>query len=131
MKKLLILLTIFLLTLISCEFPPTYRYTKLMVKGTGWDVYWQFIKDGGTDSGYYTPYPKGNITYYDVEPGDGYTIRLYRVTETIMEGGAEKRIIGETYETYFVIDHWITTISVTWTKEDGLGCRIETEGDFN
>ena len=131
MKKLLILLTIILLTLISCDFSPTYKYIKLKVRGSNWDVYWNLIKDGETDTGHYTRYPSTDLNFYDIEEGDGYTIKLYRVTETIMEGGAEKRIIGETYETHFVIDHWETTISIRWTKEDGLGCNIEKVGDFD
>lgn len=131
MKKLFIIFFLVLFLFVSCDFPPTYKYVKLMVRGSSWDIYWQFIKDGETDDGHYTPYPKGDFTSYYVEPGDGYTIRLYRVTETIMEGGVEKRIIGETYETHFVIDHWETTLSVTWTKEDGLGCSIRKEGKID
>lgn len=128
MKKLLILLTFFLLVLISCEFSPTYKYMKLMVKGSNWDVYWNLIKDGEEDTGHYTHYPTENLIFYDVEPGDGYTLKLYRVTETIIEDGVEKRIIGETYETHFIIDHWETTLSVSWTEEKGIVCGIWREG---
>ena len=131
MKKLLILLTIILLTFISCDFSPTYKYMKLKVRGSNWDVYWNLIKDGETDTGHYTRYPTEDTYFYDIEAGEGYTIRLYRVTETIIEDGVEKRIIDDTYETHFVIDHWETTISIRWTEEDGLGCNIEKVGDFD
>lgn len=129
MKKLLILLTILLLTLISCEPFPIHWDLKLMVRGSSRDVYWNLIKDGDIDTGHYTHYPTRDTNFYDIEIGDGYTLKLYRVTETIIdEYGVEKRIIGETYETHFVIDHWETRIEVTWTEEDGLGCSIRKEG---
>lgn len=128
MKKLLILLTIILLTLISCEPFPHHWYLKLMVRGSSWDVYWNLIKDGETDTGHYTRYPTNDTNFYDIEVGEGYTIKLYRVTETIIEDGVEKRIIDDTYETHFTIDHWETTLSVTYTKEEGLGCSIRKEG---
>ena len=131
MKKLLILLTIILLTLISCDFTPTYKYMKLMVRGSNWDVYWNLIKDGETDTGHYTRYPSTDLDFYDIEVGEGYTIKLYRVTETIIEDGVEKRIIDDTYETHFTIDHWETTLSVTYTEEEGLGCSIRKEGEID
>lgn len=130
MKKLLILLAI-LLTLVSCELFPHHWYLKLMVRGSNWDVYWNLIKDGETDTGHYTRYPSTDLNFYDIEVGDGYTIKLYRVTETIIEDGVEKRIIGDTYETHFTIDHWETTLSVTYTEEEGFGCSIRKEGNID
>lgn len=127
MKKLLILLII-LLTLISCDFPPTYKNMKLKVRGSNWDVYWNLIKDGETDTGHYTRYPTTDLNFYDIEVGEGYTIKLYRVMETIIEDGVEKRVIGDTYETHFIIDHWETTLSLTYTEEEGLGCSIKKIG---
>lgn len=130
MKKLLILLII-LLTLVSCELFPHHWDLKLMVRGSNLDIYWNLIKDGEEDTGHYTRYPTKDTNFYDIEVGDGYTIKLYRVTETIIENGVEKRIIGETYETHFTIDHWETTISLTWIKEDGLRCNIMKEGKID
>lgn len=126
MKKLLILLTIILLTLISCDFPPVQpKHVTLSVRGIDWNVYWQLLKDGDTDTGEYSHYPVSDYNIYDIEPGTGYTVRLYKVDKTIIDGNMEKRLIGDTYETHFTIDHWETEISVIWTKESGLGLNIE------
>lgn len=130
MKKLLIF--ILLLILVSCNYSPTYNCMKLVVMGNSrQNIYWNLIKDGEEDTGHYTHYPTENLTFYDVEPGDGYTLKLYRVTETIIEDGVEKRIIGETYETHFIIDHWETTLSVSWTEEKGIVCGIWKEGKID
>ena len=87
------------------------------------------MKDGDTDDGHYSHYPVKDMNIYDIEQGQGYTVRLYIVTETVIEDGVEKRIIGDTYETHFVIDHWETEISVTLT--DGLGLNIEKNWPIN
>lgn len=58
-------------------------------------------------------------------------MRFYIVTSTIIDGDIEKRIIGDTYETHFVIDHYENIISVTYTKEDGLSCLVEQRWKIN
>ena len=127
MKKLFIFLfVIFSILCVSCEFdPPKPKHITLEVRGWECDIYWQMIKDGGVDTGEYRHYPTYDTNYYDLEPGDGYTLRFYIVTNTIIDGNVEKRIIGDTYETHIVIDHWFTSIMVTYGKENGLGCKVE------
>lgn len=132
MKKYIIFLfVVFSILFVSCDFPPTYNYIKLEIKGRNSNIYWQMIKDGEADSGEYQHYPISNKVLYDLEPGDGYTLKFYIVTSTIIDGDVEKRIIGDTYETYIVIDHWYTTICPTYTKEEGLGCIVEKSERIN
>ena len=130
MKRLIPIL-ILLLTLVSCNLFPPHLEMKLSVRGNSQDIYWQLLKDGDTDTGEYIHYPVNDYNIYDIEPGTGYTIRLYIVTETVIEDGVEKRLIGDTYETHFVIDHWETEISVTWTSQEGLGLNIEKNFPIN
>lgn len=131
MRKLFVLFVIILLLLISCDFPPVQpTHVTLRVQGRDWnDVYWQMVKKGDPDTGEYKHYPINDFSLYDLEPGTNYTLRFYKVENTIIENEAgtlvEKRLIGDTYETHIVIDHWETIIAVTWTKESGLGCKIE------
>ena len=128
MKRLIPIL-ILLLTLVSCNLFPPHLEMKLSVRGNSQDIYWQLLKDGDTDDGHYSHYPVKDMNIYDIEQGQGYTVRLYIVTETVIEDVVEKRIIGDTYETHFVIDHWETEISVTLT--DGLGLNIEKNYPIN
>ena len=130
MKRLIPILML-LLTLVSCNLFPPHLEMKLSVRGNSQDIYWQLLKDGDTDDGHYSHYPVKDMNIYDIEQGQGYTVRMYIVTETIIEDGVEKRIIGDTYETHFVIDHWETTLSVTYTEEEGLGCSIRKEGNID
>ena len=130
MKKLLFLILVILFLGVSCEFdPPQPTHIRIEVKGKPTNVYWQMIKDGEPDTGEYKPYPVNDYSIYDLEPYSGYTLRFYRTVNTTIEneGGnlVEKRLIDSTYETHFVIDHYITEVSVTYTKEEGLGCKIE------
>lgn len=127
MKKLLILLTVLLLILVSCEpFFPKHWYLKITLKGNDCpDLYYSLNRDT------FSRYPTEDICIYDIEPGEEYILRLYIVTETSIEDGVEKRIIDDTYETHFTIDHWETTLSVTYTKEEGLGCSIRKEGNID
>lgn len=133
MKKLLMLfVSVLLLLFVSCDFPPVQpQHVTLSVRGRDWDVYWQLLKDGDTDTGEYSHYPVSDYNIYDIEPGTGYTVRLYKVDKTIIDGNMEKRLIGDTYETHFVIDHWETEISVTWTSQEGLGLNIEKNFPIN
>ena len=131
MKKYLILITALLLLFISCDFPPVQpTHVTLKVRGRDWnDVYWQMVKEGDPDTGEYKHYPISDLNFYDLEPGTNYTLRFYKVESTTIENEAgtlvEKRLIGDTYETHVVIDHWETIIAVTWNKDSGLGCNIE------
>lgn len=131
MKKYLILILFILLMCVSCDYPFRPTNTYLEIKGSNLDVWYQLIKDGETDTGEYKRYPDKGAWYYDIEPDTGYTIRLYIVTSTVIDGDVEKRLIGDTYETHFVIDHWETTLSVTYTEEEGLGCSIRKEGNID
>ena len=129
MKKLLFLILVILLLGVSCEFdPPQPTHITIEIKKMPSNIYWQMIKDGGVDTGEYRPYLTNDMIIHNVEPGSGYTLKFFRVGNSVIENesGAliEKKLIDSTYETHFVIDHYITEISVTYTKEEGLGCNI-------
>lgn len=125
MKKYLILIVLILFLFSSCGyyFGPTSPYIE--VREDNRDIWWQMVKDGDVDTNEYQHYPTQAAYYYNIQPGDGYTLKFYIVTNTIMDGDVEKRVIGDTYETHIVIDHYENIISVTYTKEAGLGCKVE------
>ena len=110
---------------ISCDIAPTIiEPLTFEVIGRDCDVYWQIVKDGEPDTGEYQHYPINSIIIPDVQPGDGFTLRFYNVVSTIVNGNIEQRTIDSTYETHIVIDHYTTSVLVTYTKEEGLGCRV-------
>lgn len=114
---------------VSCDYPLCHKSLQLEVRSSSQDIYWQMLKDGEPDTGEYKPFPTHAAWFYDIEPGDNYTLRFYKVDSTFIEeiGGQliEKRIITDTYETHLTIDHYMNIVTVTYTKDEGLGCKIE------
>ena len=93
------------------------------------DIYWQMIKDGEPEMEEYELIPTGN--YFKIYPSkeDGYTLKFYRVTKTVMKQDGDKytetRIIGDVAETHVIIDHYRTDIYLSYTTIDGLTIEIE------
>lgn len=132
MKKLLVILLTFILAIacVSCEFdPPKPTHITIEIRGRNTSVYWQMFKDGDPDTGEYQPYPLYGKIFHNIEPYSSYTLKFYRVVNTTIENEGnvlvEKRIISDTYETYLTIDHYINIVTVTYTENEGLGCKIE------